>query len=210
MPLFGANRGRIGLCEGVIVVKQSKSVRLCLLVCLVLLALSGCAAEKVSEGESFARINAVCQMATLKCYYHNVAEYVRTADGWFGMGYKKLWIEYSGIVELGVNVAKVRIDPPDANGIVRVFVPDAEVQNVDFDMDSIADPITEAGFMTDITAADKTAAFGIAQAAMREAAAEDESLLLQAKTRAKMIVEGYIVNVGNELGKTYTVEWTEK
>ena len=64
--------------------------------------LAGCSNEK--KEADFSEINSVCELATLKCYYHNVAKAETEASGlfkWLGKGYKKIWTEYSGIVELG-------------------------------------------------------------------------------------------------------------
>ncbi len=194
--------------------KQRKAFCLCLVLCVALATLTGCRDDRKIKSNEFSKINAVCELATLKCYYHNVAEYEQEAwdilKNLGNMGYKKIWIEYSGIVEIGVNVTKVRISPADDRGIVNVYIPEAEILNVDFDMDSITDPITETGLLTSVSADEKTKAFGVAQESMKEAAAEDESLLLQAKDRAKKIIEGYVKNVGEEIGKEYTVEWVEE
>ena len=44
---------------------------------------------------------------------------------------------------------------------------------------------------------------------MKSKAEKNESLILQAKERAKSIITGYVKNVGEELGKTYTIEWVD-
>ena len=41
------------------------------------------------------------------------------------------------------------------------------------------------------------------------AAKENGNLLNQAKERAKSLIEGYVKNVGEQIGKEYTVEWVE-
>ena len=193
--------------------KHIKTICLLLVMSTIIAVLSGCGENK-GKNDEFSKIKAVCELATLKCYYHNVAEYEQEAWDIFkhlgNFGYKKIWIEYSGIVEVGVNVAKVKISPADDSGIVKVFIPEAEILNVDFDMDSISDPITETGLLTNVSTDEKTKAFGVAQEDMKKAAAEDESMLLQAKERAKKIIESYVKNVGEEIGKEYSVEWVEE
>lgn len=126
-----------------------------------------------------------------------------------GIGYKKIWTEYSGIVELGIDVNKVSISKPDDKGVVKVTIPDAEILNVDLDEDSMSEPLTDTGFMTKITKEEETAALAEAQNNMEETAQENTTLLAQAKERAKNIIEGYVKNVGEQIGEEYTVEWVE-
>ena len=53
----------------------------------------------------------------------------------------------------------------------------------------------------------KTAAFAAAQKNMEEAAQKNSTIMAQARERAKQVIEGYVKNVGTEMGKEYTVEW---
>ena len=171
-------------------------------------SLTGCA-EKKKEAD-FSGIAAVCELATLKCYYHNVAKAETEASGlfkWLGTGYKKICTEYSGIVELGIDVNKVSISSPDSNGVVKVAIPEAEILNVDLDEASMSEPLTDKGFFTKITKEEETSALAEAQKNMEETARENSALLVQARERAKNVIEGYVKNVGEELGEEYTVEW---
>ena len=180
------------------------------IVCIAISCLTGCS-QKMDEPD-FSGIHSVCELATLKCYYHNVAKAETEASGLFkglGVGYKKLWTEYSGIVELGIDVNKVSISKPSADGIVKISIPDAEILSIDLDTDSLTEPLTDTGFLTKITKEEETAALASAQNDMEETARANSSLLLQAKTRAKNIIEGYVKNLGEELGKDYTIEWIE-
>lgn len=185
---------------------------LCLLV-ISMLCLTGCADKKEEKKEAdFSAIQSVCELATLKCYYHNVAKSETEASGlfkWLGTGYKKIWTEYSGIVELGVDVSKVSVSKPSKDDVVKVTIPDAEILSVDLDEDSMGEPLTDTGFMTKITKEEETEALAEAQNHMEETAKENGNLLNQAKERAKSLIEGYVKNVGEQIGKEYTVEWVE-
>ena len=44
---------------------------------------------------------------------------------------------------------------------------------------------------------------------MEETAQANGALLVQAKERAKNLIEGYVKNVGEQIGEEYTVEWVE-
>lgn len=181
----------------------------------VAMLLTGCGAESnKAERDAFSRINSVCEMATLKCYYHNVVRSENTNSSiakLFGnFGYKKMWIEYSGIVNLGIQVGDVKVGQPDSKGNVKVTMPKAEILSVDLDKDSISTPIVTTGILTNINASEKAAALAEAQEKMQEQAKADKSLLGQAQTRAKSMIEGYIKNVGKQIGKDYFVEWVEE
>ena len=185
---------------------------LCLLV-ISMLCLTGCADKKEEKKEAdFSAIQSVCELATLKCYYHNVAKSETEASGlfkWLGTGYKKIRTEYSGIVELGVDVSKVSVSKPSKDDVVKVTIPDAEILSVDLDEDSMGEPLTDTGFMTKITKEEETEALAEAKNHMEETAKENGNLLNQAKERAKSLIEGYVKNVGEQIGKEYTVEWVE-
>ena len=203
--------GRVQEENGENKMKRKKIV--CLLV-ISMLCIGGCGDknQKKEEEADFSAISSVCELATLKCYYHNVAKSETEASGlfkWLGKGYKKIWTEYSGIVELGIDVSKVSVKKPTADGVVKVTIPDAEILSVDLDEDSMSEPLTDTGFMTEITKEEESEALAEAQNHMEETANENGNLLNQAKERAKSLIEGYVKNVGEQIGKEYTVEWVE-
>lgn len=203
--------GRVQEENGENKMKRKKIV--CLLV-ISMLCIGGCGDknQKKEEEADFSAISSVCELATLKCYYHNVAKSETEASGlfkWLGKGYKKIWTEYSGIVELGIDVSKVSVEKPTADGVVKVTIPDVEILSVDLDEDSMGEPLTDTGFMTKITKEEETEALAEAQNHMEETAKENGNLLNQAKERAKSLIEGYVKNVGEQIGKEYTVEWVE-
>lgn len=181
-------------------------IRLMALVLASALALSGCAAR--NDDAEFSQLSAICELATLKCYYHNVAEYVNGTDSLLHFGYKKIWIEYAGIVTIGIDASKVRASKPDPSGVVQVAMPQAEILSVDFDEDSIAE-VTETGLLASVTAKEKTNTLAYAQADMEKTASENASLRAQAEQRARYVVQEYIERVGAALGKTYTVQWVD-
>lgn len=179
--------------------------------CLGLALLGGCASEESRKDADFSGISSVCELATLKCYYHNVAEAREEASGLFGgllgTGYKKLWTEYSGIVEVGIDVAQVKISQPTEDGVVKVHIPDAQILNIYLDKDTLSDPLIDTGFLTEVTMEEKTNAIASAQDSMEETARQNTAILAQAKERARRTIEGYIKNAGESIGEKYTVEW---
>ena len=182
-----------------------------LLVGTVVLWLTGCGKE--TQTANFSGVTSVCELATLKCYYHNVAKAETEASGifakWLKTGYKKIWTEYSGIIEYGIDISQVTVSEPDKNGVVTVTMPDAQVLNVDVDEDSLGTPLTDTGFLTSVTTEEKTTTLAGAQEAMGQQAKENTEMLSQAKARAKTLIEEYIKNVGESIGEEYTVEWKD-
>lgn len=182
-----------------------------LLVGTVVLCLTGCGKE--TQTADFSGVTSVCELATLKCYYHNIAKAETEASGifakWLKTGYKKIWTEYSGIIEYGIDISQVTVSEPDKNGVVTVTMPDAQVLNVDVDEESLGTPLTDTGFLTSVTTEEKTTTLAGAQEAMEQQAKENTEMLSQAKARAKTLIEEYIKNVGESIGEEYTVEWKD-
>ncbi|MBQ9063874.1 MAG: DUF4230 domain-containing protein [Blautia sp.] len=173
----------------------------------------------------YSSVNAICELATLRGFYHNVAMYTEEPGGgakffndviaWpFGgfikTGYKQLWIEYSGIVEAGIKAGEIQINSPSADGVVEVFVPDAQILSVYADESSLSEPISEKGLFTTISGEEEAEAFATAQSVMRQEAENDQELLDRAKNNAKLILEQYIINTGKEMGVEYSVKWIKK
>ena len=103
--------------------KKRNTILLIMISCALLLG--GCGKEK--QTADFSGVTSVCELATLKCYYHNVAKEEIDASGpfakWFKTGYKKIWTEYSGIIEYGIDVSKVEVSEPDKDGVVTITIP---------------------------------------------------------------------------------------
>lgn len=190
--------------------KNTKFTCVILITLLSINCLFGCGSQK--QKPDFSSIKSVCELSTLKCYYHNVATYEKNAHCLlkvFGSGYKKIWIEYSGIVNLGIDINKVDISEPDTNNVITIKIPDAEVQSTSLDKSTLSEPLTDKGVFTKITTEEKTEALSSAQQNMKETAQKDTSLLAQAKEHAKLILQGYINNLGEEFNDEYTIKWVD-
>lgn len=190
--------------------KNTKFTCVILITLLSINCLFGCGSQK--QKPDFSSIKSVCELSTLKYYYHNVATYEKNAHGLlkvFGSGYKKIWIEYSGIVNLGIDINKVDISEPDTNNVITIKIPDAEVQSTSLDKSTLSEPLTDKGVFTKITTEEKTEALSSAQQNMKETAQKDTSLLAQAKEHAKLILQGYINNLGEEFNEEYTIKWVD-
>lgn len=73
------------------------------------------------------QVKAICELAVMDCYYHNVAKFTEEdAQGilWFKKD-KHFWIEYSGIVTLGIDVSLVNVEISDTQ--VTITLPETKV-----------------------------------------------------------------------------------
>jgi len=188
---------------------RSRCLVLAVLIAAVM-GLSGCGTERTNA--SFSQVDKICELATLQCYYHNVAVYTDDDQGVFRrLTYKKLWLEYDGIVDWGIEAAKVKISRPNVFGTVKVTMPEARILDVDVDEDSMKDPVTEhglLGFMS-LNGKEEREAYRDAQHAMKKQAAKDKVLKKQAETRARELLENYVINAGKAIGRKYTVQWVK-
>lgn len=156
------------------------------------------------------QMKSICELATMECYYHNVAKYEKKdVEGillW--KKDKKFWMEYSGTVTVGIDASKLSIEVKD--DVVKITIPEAEVlanevNEEEFNDDSM---VVEDG-SAKVKAEDQTAALKKAQKNMVKEAKNDTVLLANAQERAKTLLEEYVNNIGNAVGKTYTIEWIE-
>lgn len=197
-----------------IILKRNLFIFLILVVIAILILVIPSRKKTKIEESEFSDISKIFELATLECYYHDVAEFQKDPDGLFKYGVfqygaKKMWMEYNGIIKIGIDAGEVKVSDPDKNGVVKVFVPDAKILEVNAQKDSMSTPIEETGVFTKITAEEKAQAFSVAQKTMRENAEADQSLLNKAKSNAKELLKQYIQNVGEQMGKTYQVEWVK-
>lgn len=170
--------------------------------------------QELFDTTEFSAVDKICELATLKCYYHDVAELEKTPGGLFKYGvakygYKKLWMEYDGIVQVGIDVNEVKVSSPDKDGVVQIYVPKAKILDVSAQIDSMKDPISDTGWFTSITTEEKAEAFAEAQAKMKEEAQSNGSILSQAQNNAKELLKQYVINVGKQMDKQYTIQWID-
>lgn len=164
------------------------------------------------ETPDFSDVDTICEMATLKCFYHNVAEYEKQPDGLFQYGlfqygYKKMWMEYDGVIIMGIDASKVKLNGPDENNVVQIYVPEARVMNAEPDQDTMGEPIVDTGVFTKITIEEEAKALTDAQNKMLENAEQDTLSLEKARSNAKALLKEYVINIGKLTGQNYTVEW---
>lgn len=188
--------------------KLKKFVVLCLAV-IMLFTACGKKGEEVTKELSITQMQTICELATLKCYYHNVAKLTKEKEVLWWDTSAELWIEYSGIVKLGVDIAN--LDMQVDGDQVTITMPKAEVLSCQVDQTSLNEDsyyTTREGLGAEkINADDQTEAIKTAQENMLENVQSDESLLQQAQQRAQELLEQYVKNVGDAMGKTHEVSF---
>ena len=180
----------------------------CLVVCMFFSA-CGKQEEAPKEDLSLTQMKSICELATLKTYYHNVAKITKEKDVLWWDTTAELWIEYSGIVKLGVDITNLDMQV-DGNQ-VTITMPKAKVLSYQVDQTSLDKDsyyTNREGLGAEkINADDQTEAIKTAQENMLENVESDDSLLQQAEQRAQELLEQYVKNVGDAMGKTYEVSF---
>lgn len=154
------------------------------------------------------QMKAICELAVMDCYYHNVAKYKEedAVGFWFLKKDKHFWIEYSGVVRFGIDVSALKIESDGDE--ITITLPEAKVLSCKVDSSSL----TEDSYIVDkksadITAEDEKAAFTEAQEKLEEAAANDKALLTKAQQRAQTLLEDCVNNIGDVVDKKYKINW---
>ena len=184
-----------------------------LLMIASLLALCACGDASVppaTEEPQITQMRTICELATMDCYYHNVAKYYEkdAEKGILGLGKKdkKFWVEYSGEVTIGLDATLVALQV--SGDQVTITIPPAKVLGAKVYSDSLSnDSYIIDKDSADITAEDQTRVFENAQADMLAQASNDHLLLFNAQQRAQMLLEDYVTNIGNAIGVTYQINW---
>lgn len=152
---------------------------------LALAALLGCTAcgqkeEAPTVEPDVAEMRAICELSTMDCYYHNVAKYFEkdAQKGFLGIGKKdkRFWIEYSGVVQMGIDASLVKIEVEDMR--VTITIPEAKVLKCTVDSESLS----QNSYIVDensakVKAADEVLAVSEAERQLEETAAKDKTLL---------------------------------
>lgn len=189
---------------------------LLLLIIACLLGTCSCGKNKdVVVTPDIKQISNICNIATLECYYHNVA--MDTKDKGTGFQHifdsdQECWIEYSGKVTLGIDGNSV--DITTSGNQIEITLPKAKILRYGFDenQDFVVyskkgNVIQELINSNKISADEKTEMIKNAQETMKQTAEENEYLLQVAESKAKEIIENYINSIGELSNVEYNITW---
>ena len=188
--------------------KKIISIILIAVMCLSFTACSNLNNSNKELAPQASQMKSICELATMQCYYHNVAKYMdddATGALWWKKD-RKFWVEYSGIVKIGIDTSLVNIEVDGEN--VTITIPPAKVLDCKVDDTTLTkDSFIVAKGSAKVKAEHQTEAFKEAQAKMKEEASSDTILLANAQQRAQKLLEDYVTNIGNCVGKTYKIKW---
>lgn len=197
-----------------------KKITFLTVICLFFTIICACSGQENSQTSGIhakepdiSQIRSVCALATLECYYHNVAKSVKTkGKGITHIGEKDriFWVEYSGVARLGINISNVNMEMDGKQ--IRITVPKAELlglSDYSFTQDSYIS--SEDGVNKNpITAKNQTEAVAAAEEDIRRIFASDDALLLRAQENAKKLIENYIRQLGQISGVEYQIIWNDE
>lgn len=187
-----------------------KKIICIVLACIMCFSCVACSSGTLAKeiAPQISQMKAICELATMECYYHNVAKYFEDdASGslWWKKD-RKFWVEYAGVVTIGIDTSLVNIEVDDENVIITI--PPAKVLGCKVDQATLnVDSFIIANNSAEVKAEHQSKAFMEAQSKMQEEASNDIVLLKDARQKAQKLLEDYVNNIGNCVGKTYKIKW---
>ena len=170
-----------------------KKIMNCVLAFALLLTMAGCSSRKKEEKKpeqtiEITEMREIAELATVDCYFHNVAKSDRELN--------PEWYEFWEKVEVS-----------DDN-VVTITLPEAVVLDVIVSEDSL----TADSFYFDPNAKkpspeEQTEAFKQAQNEMKNTAEKNQALLANARSNAKELLKNYVKSIGEAVGVEYTIVW---
>lgn len=178
------------------------------------LFITGCNDNSVSDlARNLKKIELTGNLVTHEAYYHNVIEYEKEAGKGITHLFEKdrtLFAEYTGTVNLGIDLTKVKIE---VNGNeINVTLPKAiiigepNIDENDFEAKNFIES-SEGINKNPITVEDASKAFDKAQKNMKESAENDNELLTVAQKRAQVILEENIRQFSGLSENQYVINW---
>lgn len=187
-----------------------KRKNIVILIVLLLLVITGCGKKNTDVKPSLSQVRNISDLATVKAYYHNVAKVEKKK----GQGLthlfevdRKYWIEYTGVVKIGIKMSSITIDEKD--NVVTINMPRAEILShhcENYNDDSIYK--NEDGFNENkIEDSEINEAIKKADEEMLEKVKNNQSLFNRAEDGAEKLIQNYIEQVGKISGKKYEVKF---
>lgn len=180
------------------------------LVIITLLLCASCGKPDVDKKIEVSQMKAICELATIDCYYHIVEKYNKeNVEGhWFWAKDRHFWVECSGVVTMGIDTSKLEIKIKDNQ--VTISIPKATVQNCRIDDESLTeDSIVVDKESADVKVEHQNELYSKAEQRLKEGAQNDKALLELAQNRAKEILENYVYSIGELTGVEYEVKFVD-
>lgn len=198
---------------------KNKQRFLAILLITVPLLLCGCASSSEADTANLtdtrpaiSQIRDICELAVLKCRYHNLAKSVKEPGSGiihFGEKERKFWIEYQGTVEISYDVNKVTMKQNGTD--IEITLPSptltCAVIPQSWNPESYIIEPDQWIQKNPITADDQDKAIASAQKEMEDQVKNNSSLLRTAQRQAQELIENYIGQIGDLTGTQYQVTW---
>ncbi len=158
------------------------------------------------------RIRAICELATLKCKYHNVAKGVQepgTGLSHIGEKQRKFWMEFDGEVTISYPLDKISMKQEGSE--IHIVLPQPDVS-----CRLLSDSLVEGARIAEpdnpvqtnpISAEKENMAVNDAVDGMKKDVMNNSSLILSAENQAKMLIENYIRQIGKLTDVDYRIIW---
>ncbi len=171
-------------------------------------ALTACSSKAEEPVEE--QVKAICELATLECYYNNVAiAEQEKGNGWSHILEKDrhLWIEYEGVAKIGIDMSLVSMSVTD--NVVTVTMPKAKLLSTAVLTETFNVFANKDSFWNknEITVETQKTEVHKAQEKMKETVLANKALFIQAEDRAKELITNYINQLGEISGKEYAILW---
>ncbi len=176
------------------------------IILVIFIALSLCSCNTSQRELREEDVRAICELATYKCYYNNVAELKKEPKNIFQKE-RTLWLEYEGVATIGVDLSQISVKVDKTK--VTITLPPAELLDVSPVIESLNEKsyrYSQDGFLikNKVSADDQTAAIVQGQSEMEKAVLGNKVLFVKAEKRAKDLIEGFIKKM---YGEKYKIEW---
>ena len=177
-----------------------------LILTIAIFTVSLCACSQKNTKPDEVQIHSICELATLKCTYNNVAKSKKSKVNFFEKD-RDFWIEYKCVANIGIDSSKVKMKVKDEN--VTITMPEAKLLGTDIVEGSFSYVVSEDGFLdkNEITAEDQQEAVVKAEAKMVETVNNNLDLFASAQKRAQELIENYIINIGELIDVDYQITW---
>ena len=166
--------------------------------------------DNVRKEPDLLQIRSICKLATLECYYHNVAKANKgagTGISHLGESDRKFWVEYDGTDKIGVDMSRGSMDVDGTN--ITIYMPEAEILSIKLDSESLSNTVSDADSWNSnpIKGKDVTQAVYDAQESIKDEIGKDSTLFASAQDRAKKLIENYINKLGELTDTKFTITW---
>ena len=177
-----------------------------------IITLCACAEEEIVPVLKEEDIRAVCELATLECYYNNVAKIEKKASNIFQKD-RKMWIEYEGVARIGIDMREMTISI--TGNTITMTMPKAKILSIKpnkekLNEDSYVSSADGWLIKNPVTVEEQEDAIAKGQQEMETAVINNAGLFERAESRAKKLIENFIAQMGEIIGQEYTIIWKEQ